>query len=641
MNAEMTCPTPLADLGTAILEGPRVIDLDAAWKSFFGKTLPSRISAPLQRLLGVAEMNERYLDRRACLPDTADAWNFWPAALRMWDIDFKVDAAELANIPATGPVMLVANHPFGFMDGLVLAALATRIRPDYRCLTNDFLGGIPELRNWIIGVNPFGDAKALRDNVSGMRKAMEWLKAGRVLATFPAGAVSHYQVREGTVVDGAWHTNTARMIRRTQATVVPVYFEGGNSLLFQLSGLINGNIRTALLPREFITREDRTLKVRIGQPIPASRLIGQGDDAHMVDFLRTLTYGLARKPASTGPFAGAASTKADIAAIQRKRPTPQASTERPGAPLAAPVDSRALAREIGDLPASCRLASHGEFDVLAAHYWQIPLAMRQIGIERERAFRLVGEGTGEPIDTDRYDRHYIQLFLWDRQRRAIAGGYRMGEVPRILRHLGIKGLYTRESFRFTEELFERTGQALELGRSFIAPEYQRKANTLPLLWKGIGTFVMRNPRYRALFGAVSMSNAYHPASRDAVVATLGSRWCNPLLDGLATPVNPPPRPNLPRFALRTLTSGNTSDEGLSALISAMESDSKGLPVLIKHYLKLNASVLAFNIDPNFGNTLDALIVVDFRKADPRLMRHYFGADNYASYMAHHNRTPRR
>ena len=264
---------------------------------------------------------------------------------------------------------------------------------------------------------------------------------------------------------------------------------------------------------------------------------------------------------------------------------------------------------------------------------EIPATLAELGRLREKTFRAVGEGTGRARDLASFDGAYEHLFVWSEKKREIAGAYRIGRVDRILDTSGAAGLYTNRLFQLTPDFLRRMRQGLELGRSFVRQEHQRSIYPLYYLWKGIGTFLARNPRYRYLFGPVSISNDYSRAARELIV-----RYFREHRNGGANTVRPRrpfhTRPFGARLMAAMAARVNSVDE-LSALIADLETDGKGVPVLLRHYLGLGAEVLEFNVDPAFADALDALIVVDLTRSNNTAIERYMGADGFAKYMAHH------
>jgi putative hemolysin len=184
-------------------------------------------------------------------------------------------------------------------------------------------------------------------------------------------------------------------------------------------------------------------------------------------------------------------------------------------------------------------------------------------------------------------------------------------------------------FEYGPELVVRLSPALELGRSFVRAEYQRNHQALLLLWRGIGAFVARNPQYRVLFGPVSVSATYCDASHALLASFLEQNHFDASLARLVTPKHPRQATTTPSIAIPT--DANEADR----LIARLEPDGKGMPVLLRQYLKLNARALAFSVDPAFGHVVDALMTVDLPSVDRRVLRRYLGHDGAAQYLAHH------
>lgn len=538
----------------------------------------------------------------------------YAALLEAMGISVEVDAAELARIPTEGPVVVVANHPFGGIEGIALAQLLGRVRPDARLMANHLLGLIPLLREAFFLVDPFGGPDAVRRNLSVMREVIGWVRDGHALGVFPAGEVSHVRLRDGGVADPPWSPTIARIVRRTGATVVPIYFHGRNSVPFQLLGMVHPRLRTLMLPRELVAREHTRMQAVVGRPVTPERIARIEDDAELLDQLRARTYLLRGR--------------IEQRRAEEHRPAPRLSVIEPPGPAAA------IRAEIEALPAESLLVRHDRFRVHLVDPARSPAIMDEIGRTREVTFREVGEGTGRSRDLDRFDRHYLHLVLWDQQEGRIAGGYRLGASDRIVPEHGLDGLYTRTLFRFRRSLLEQLSPALELGRSYVLPEYQRGYAPLMLLWKGIATFVARNPRYRHLFGPVSISNDYHSTSRTLLIAFLrATRFMEPLGRLIK-----PRRPVKTRMSpgSRRITAAVARDlEDVETIVRDIELDRRSVPVLLRQYLKLNGRLLAFNVDPDFGDVVDGLMLVDLCDVDPRVLRHYMGREAAASFFAHH------
>ncbi|OGV42066.1 MAG: hypothetical protein A2X46_05810 [Lentisphaerae bacterium GWF2_57_35] len=542
--------------------------------------------------------------------------------LQAMNVRYEVDAQDYCRLPASGPAIVVANHPFGGIEGVILAAILRAIRPDSRIMANYLLARIAELHDYFIFVDPFGAEHSASSNIKPMKDCLGWLRKGGLLGIFPAGEVSHIDLHKREIRDPLWNPNLARLIRRTEAPVAPVYFEGNNSPLFQIAGLMHPRLRTAMLPREFLNKKDSVIKVRVGQPIPFQRLQRFETDGDLMEYLRLRTYILASRHAPK-------KTPSRRMHPLRFKPAQKSVAEFCG--------SEGLAHDIDALPPEQELLASEDYKVYYARAGQIPHILHEIGRLREVTFRQVNEGTGEELDLDRFDKHYLHLFVWNPARRELVGAYRMGQTDVILRQSGMKGLYTSTLFKYRKRLLDQLNPALELGRSFIRPEYQRNYSALLLLWKGIGAYVARHPRYTNLFGPVSINNEYHSMSRQLLVRFLQHNRSDPELAQLIKPRKPLKNQKIRHCDHDLLQKVVTDVDEVAELIGEIEKDQKGIPILLKQYLKLGGKLLAFNIDPDFSFVLDGLIWVDLLKTDPKTMHKYMGREGCARFMEFHGR----
>ena len=507
---------------------------------------------------------------------------------------------DLAFLPPSGPVVVAANHPHGAVDGLALATLVRRARQDVRVLTNHLLSRIPELDDLCFYVDPFGGPSAAAHSRAGLRAAHLWLKAGGALVVFPAGEVAHEgRYSDGTYKDSPWIVTAGRLALSTGAQVVPAFVSGANSRTFYTAGRIHSALRTALLARELLRQRGQDIAVRLGAPICSRELAARGVDA---DGLTVIVRRAVDTLAPCVPH--------------------QAARDR---------ETDAVAWDIAKLPATALLVESGEYQVFVSAARQIPSALREIGRLRERTYQAIGEGTGRTLDLDAFDDDYLHLFLWDRARRQIVGAYRIGLTDRIMSTRGVDGLYTRTLFRYDERLIARLTPALELGRSFVRAEYQKNYSPLLLLWKGIGQFVTRHPQYRVLFGPVSISSRYSDSSHQLLMSFLRQNHLDRDLAELVDAMNPDTDT---RTTAPATTIPQSIDEA-NRLVAQAEADGKGVPVLLRQYLKLNARLIGFNVDPTFGDALDALMMVDLTAVAPGILTRYLGRVGAADFLARH------
>ena len=570
----------------------------------------------LEHSLRLPDIEQIYRDGKAVDENIC----FASKVLKAMDLDYRISDEDWKRIPREGPVVVVANHPFGGIEGLVLISLLQSVRPDVKVMANYMLARIPELREAFFFVDPFGTAASSRENMRPMKQCLKWLRDGHLLAAFPAGEVSSVDLKTGTVRDPAWSPTLASFARRTQATVVPVFFAGQNGPLFQLAGMVHPRFRTMMLPRQVLNKRHQTLDVRIGAPLRWQELKQYESDAALIKYLRLRTYLLGEREAT-----------------QPKRfswPPVRRRGRRP-APLAGAVPVALLAEDIEALPDEAQLLASGDYDVYCAPAHLLPAVLREIGRLREVTFRAVGEGTGKPMDLDRFDDTYQHLFIWNRAKQEIVGAYRLGLADQLARQFGQRGLYTHTLFRFNARLLEQLQPAIELGRSFVRPEYQKAYSSLLLLWKGIGAFIAAHPHYRGLFGPVSITNEYRDASRNLLLRSLRLSNFAPELARFVKPRRAPRHERGKEWDAPDM--GNCLDDlrQVSAMIQDIEADHKGIPILLKQYLKLGGRVLAFNVDPSFSSVVDGLISMDLTETDPRALRRYMGEESATVFMRHH------
>src|SRR4051794_37183033 len=455
--------------------------------------VPGVLRGALTRLLGFDEIGRVY-EALHSIPGESIAERL----LHFLSVRCAVDDVDLLRVPRSGPAIVTANHPFGILEGAVLATLLRRVRSDVRFLANGLLTAVPELRDLVIPVDPMSGRSAAAGNGNGLRRSLEHLEAGGLLVIFPAGEVSHLPGGRRHVTDPEWTPAVARMVgiaarRGVSVAVVPAYIAGTNGALFQAAGLANPKLRTALLGRELLNKRGRRVEVRIGTPVPSDKLLAIPTAREQVDYLRWRTYLLGRrerfKPLTSKPLRSRADANSE--------------------PVAQAVDPELLDLEIAAL---APLLRSGDLAVYLATAAEIPNTLIELGRLREITFRAAGEGTGKSLDLDRFDAHYLHLFVWNARRREIVGAYRLAPTDRPL--------YTETLFQYGPEFLERVGPAVELGRSFVRVEYQKGFAPLLLLWKGIGAFIGRNPQYKTLFGPVSISNQYAAISRELMVGFL-------------------------------------------------------------------------------------------------------------------------
>jgi putative hemolysin len=554
--------------------------------------------------------------------ETATPETFFSRTLQILGARYEVSESDLDRIPVSGPVVIVSNHPLGGLDGIILGDMLHRHRKDSKLMANFLLKKVMHADKHMFFVDPFPREEAVRANLGGLRDCMKHLKKGGLLGVFPGNRVSHWQWDRKQVCDPDWVPNVAALIRRSEATVVPVFIDGGNSLLFNLAGIVHPLLRTALLGRELIrqARDPEPVRLHVGTPIAFSRLKHFEKDEDLIAFLRLATYVLGHRPDDASP-----EKLAEVAEAQ----TPE--------PVAEALPPEKLEGDIAALPAEAKLFTQGEFDVFMARYQQLPHIMQEIGRGREISFRAAGGGTLKAFDLAPQDEYYHHLFVWNRKERVLVGAYRLGLSDEILAKHGPDGLICSGLFELKPKFLEQLNPGIELGRSYVLPEWQRNYSSLVLLWAGVLAFVAREPRYRMMFGSVGISqgNEYTEASRTLIVNFMREHLSHPTLAVQVESRSPFEGIKLSGMKPEEISSLVQNVEDVSTLVTGIEQDGKGVPILIKHYLRMNARLISFGVWKNHSNAVVSFIIADLTTSDPRFLKRYMGAEGYERFMAFH------
>ena len=543
----------------------------------------------LMKITRISNMN-RFYNRHQDL----DGPDFCNAILEHYEIDFEMLEEELKRLPKSGPYITISNHPLGGIDGVLLLKLMLSQREDFKIIANFLLHRIAPLKPYIMPVNPFENHKDAKSSILGFKNALVHLKEGHPLGIFPAGEVSTY--RDGKlVVDKPWEEAAIKLIRKAEVPVVPIYFHAKNSRLFYRLSKINDVFRTGKLPSELVTQSRRPIKVRIGQPISVKDQQGEETLEGFTELLRRKTYLLANAFESERLIDKVPTT------IKIPKPTKKvASAIRPEV-LVGEIE---MLREKG-----LRLLQSKNYEVFLAQESDMPFLLQEIGRQREITFREVGEGTNNAIDLDKFDAYYHHLFLWDDSEQSVVGAYRMGLGAGIFKEYGIDGFYLQDLFRLEPELHDMMSKSIEMGRAYIVKEYQQKPMPLFLLWKGIVHTTLRFPEHKYLIGGVSISNQFSNFSKSLMIEFMKSNYWDPYVAQYIRPKKEF-KVKLKDADKEFIFDGTKADlNKFDKLISEVEPGSLRLPVLIKKYIKQNAKVVAFNVDPLFNNAVDGLMYI--------------------------------
>lgn len=562
---------------------PNTLFSEQSGRKYFGEKAFARF---LMHLLQMKKVNKLYTELAK-----EEGINFIDKLIETLELKYEFDEEQLKKIPLNGPFIIVSNHPFGGLDGILLIKIISKVRPDIKILANDFLLKIEPLQDFFLSVN---SSEKKGSGMSSLKKVLSHLRNGGVLGIFPAGEISDYD-QYYNIVDLAWQYPIIKLIKKADVAVVPIYFSGSNSRLFHLLGIINPKLKMARLPGELFSRKKKKFSIRIGTPIRKNE-ISQFADVHQLGrFLRAKTYSLG------------ADKKIEVRKFFKVIPFKRKPLVEPIIPA---IDKNLLLQELEIIKADYQLFTIKDYTVYCAPARLIPNFLNEIGRLREVTFRQVGEGTNLSVDIDEYDLYYRQLFIWDNNEQCIVGAYRIGLGSEIIQQFGIHGFYIRSLFRLSPKIKNVLNQSLELGRSFVVQEYQRKPLPLFLLWKGILYFLLKNPEYRYLIGPVSISNNYSKVSKDSIIKYITTYYFN---NDIAKYIRPKKAYQFisENENINLLLDNAGSDlNKFDRIIGDIDKVNNGIPVLLKKYLSLNAKILAFNVDPNFNNCLDGLILLD-------------------------------
>jgi len=547
----------------------------------------------LMKVLKISTLNKVY-NRNKHLKDVA----FLDGILGDFQIKFEIPEEDLKRLPKDGAYITISNHPLGGIDGILLLKLMLEQRKDFKIIANFLLHRIAPIKDYIMPVNPFEDRKDVKSSLAGFKNSILHLREGHPLGIFPAGEVSTY--KDGKlVVDKPWEEAAMKLIQKAEVPVVPIYFHAKNSKLFYKLSKISDTFRTAKLPSELLTQKRRTIKVRIGKPISVKDQKEHGGLKDFSEFLRKKTYML------SNAFDDDDDKENRLSHISSTLKTP-----KPPKRIVTPIDKAVMMEEVAALKANdCRLLESKNYEVFLAEPKAIPNILREIGRLREITFREVGEGTNEAIDLDTFDTYYHHMFLWDNNTNQLAGAYRMGLGSKIFEAYGIDGFYLQDLFRFEPELYKMMSESIELGRAFIIKEFQQKPMPLFLLWKGIVHTTLRYPEHKFLIGGVSISNQFSNFSKSLMIEFMKSHYYDPYL---AQYVHPKKEF---KVKLKDADKDFVFDETEADLnkfdkfIDEIEPGALRLPVLLKKYIKQNARLMAFNVDPLFNNSVDGLMYI--------------------------------
>lgn len=514
----------------------------------------------------------------------AKGLDFIEQVLEYFNVCYSVRDSEKERIPSTGRTVVIANHPIGSLDALALMKLLSEIRSDVKVVANQMLMTLQPLSETLLPVNNMqgGTPKEHLNNIH------EHLKNEGLVLIFPAGEVS--RLRPQGVRDTKWHSGFLKIARATKSPILPAFIDAKNSAFFYGVSMLYKPMATALLVKEMFKQKRKHLPIRIGELIPIESFQSTHiNKRHLTNLMKNHLYRIGMgKP---GLFATQSA-------------------------IALPEDRKTLKKAITSECEYLGETADNKQIYLFEHVASSPI-MREIGRLREIAFRAVGEGSNKRRDIDTYDSDYYHLILWDNDDLEIAGAYRIGDAKRIIQKRGVKGLYSASLFDYDESMAPYFEHGLELGRSFVQPRYWGK-RSLDYLWYGIGAFLQHHPDYRYLFGPVSLSNSYPDVAKNLIVQFYQEYF--PAQQPLAKSKRPfQATPDSP-------FEGLDYKQDFMALKHKLANVGVSIPTLYKQYSETYESggvqFVDFNIDPDFNDCIDGLIVGDVQKMTAKKRKRY-------------------
>lgn len=510
--------------------------------------------------------------------------------LNAMNVTCEVEPNQLEFIPKEGGFVAVSNHPFGGIEGVILYAVFAKIRPDFKVMANFILSKIPNLKDVFFSVNPFTENPEWKSSIGGIKGSINHLAEGKGLGVFPAGEVSRYH-GQSYPEDLPWSKSVARIIKNANVPVIPVFWEGENSRFFYFVDKIHPMLGTARLPRELVNKHDKHITFQIGKPILPSEIAEYENPNDLSAYLRSRSYAL----------------EANIKTEKPQFRNANLKTVDNG------CDNALLIQELEKIREKSFLFSVSTYDCFFADYDDIPNLMHEIARQRELAFRAIGEGTGNNLDTDEFDKHYKHLILWDNAKQQLAGSYRLGIGRDIMERFGQKGFYISTLFKIDASFEPYLRKTIELGRSFVCVDYQKEMLPLMLLFKGLASVILKYKDMDHFIGPVSISSWYPKFYQSMIAEYVSSRHS---ADGKLAHSVLPMTPFVPDFLKVDkdvlLNHAMESVEKFDKFMFRLSNGNYRMPTLFKKYLKLNSKLLCFNVDPDFNDTLDGLLFLTFK-----------------------------
>ena len=513
-------------------------------------------------------------------------FEFIDGVLDYFDFSYKVSSNQVENIPSSGRVVIIANHPLGALDALSLINLVKQVRSDIKIVANDVLSQINQLKPILLSIDAFG----LKTSKESIEQIYSSLDNEEVVIVFPSGEVS--RARPDGVKDTKWHKGFLKFALKKNAPILPIYIKAKNSAFFYTISTINKKLSAALLPYEMFNKKNKSLEFVIGEIIPFKSFQQNNFDIKTkVKLFKKHLYNISKN-------------KKPIFITQRC--------------IARPENRQYIKEELS-LAIVLGETNDGK-KIYLFDYKKESSVMKEISRLREFTFRKVEEGTGKKRDLDEFDEYYKHIVLWDDVKLEIVGSYRIGESDFINEYFGKEGFYSNSLFNFNKEFDPYLTNSIELGRSFVQPKYWG-SRALDYLWQGIGAYLYKNPHIRYMFGPVSLSSSIPKGAQNLIIYYYSKYYSNK--SDFLSPINPF---TITKNEKDEMNSIFNEKENFLLLKEQLECYNTTVPTLYKQYSDLcekdGISFMGFNVDENFNNCVDSFILVDIKSMKEKKRKRY-------------------
>ncbi|WP_297440005.1 lysophospholipid acyltransferase family protein [Sulfurimonas sp.] len=550
------------------------------------KIIKGAISKFADAIVHEKELNE-FLEKNAHL----GSYEFIDEIFDKLNFNFSASDSDVQNIPESGRVVIIANHPLGGLDAISLIKLVSSVRKDIKVVANDFLEVLTPLKPILLSINNF-QSRQKKDAITQVYQALEDEKA---IIIFPSGEVSRAGAKG--IQDKVWHKGFLKFAQRSNAPILPIFIGGKNSKTFYSVSTLNKKLSTLLLIHELFKQKNKSIELKVGEIIPNENILPKGIKTNkIIELYKKHLYSLKKNKSYF---------------ITQKA-------------IAHPEDRRLIKKELKNSQLLGE-TKDGKKIYLYSSEDNNSIVINEIGRLREVSFRKVGEGINKKRDIDKYDRYYKHIVLWDDEDLEIVGAYRIAECKQIIQSKGVDALYTTTLFNYNENFKPYLHDSIELGRSFVQPKYWG-SRALDYLWYGIGAYLRNNPQIKYMYGPVSISANYSKTAKDMLLYFYNKNFQDDKnLVSAKIPYNFKSDEALIKN-LKEEFNAPEYKENFKTLKKALNSIGASVPTLYKQYADLcekgGIKFSAYNVDPDFSNCIDSFIIVDISKIKESQRKRY-------------------